>query len=214
MNNNSKGKVIALLQKKGGAAKTTTAINLLGAFLEKGHTAVLCDMDKDKPDAIYWADNGTDLADYVIPLVEDNPKNKVDELKSRYNFIIVDTPPNFEAAALKAAMLCDFAIIPCAASLIEVKALEDAATCAMLANKPYKFLASRITKNTKATKQLINQLEETGTNFKTYITNSVTMTECQSVGTWVGKYAPQSSNHLQYLELINEILSYLKGVAK
>lgn len=207
-----KGKVIALLQKKGGAAKTTTTINLLGAFLEKGFNAVLCDMDKDKPDAIYWTDNGTDLVDCVIPLVDENPKKRVEELKLQYDFIIIDTPPNFEAAALKAAMVCDFAIIPCAASLIEVKALEDAAACAMLADKPFKFLASRITKNTKATKQLLSQLEATKTSFKTYITNSVTMTECQSAGTWVGKYAPSSINHQQYLELVNEILTHL-GVA-
>jgi chromosome partitioning protein len=208
-----KGKVIALLQKKGGAAKTTTAINLLGAFLEKGFKAVLCDMDKDKPDAIYWADNGTDLIENVIPLVDENPKKKIEELKLQYDFIIIDTPPNFEAAALKAAMICDFSIIPCAASLIEVKALHDAAACAMLANKPFKFLASRVTKNTKSTNQLLNQLGETGTSFKTYITNSVTMTECQSTGTWVGRYASSSNNHQQYLELVNEIFIYL-GVTK
>ena len=200
--------VIALLQKKGGAAKTTTAINLLGSLLSKGYKTILCDMDKDKPDAIYWADNGTDLIENVLPLVEENPKKKIEELKTQYDFIIIDTPPNFEAAALKAAMVCDFAIIPCAASLIEIKALEDAATCAILANKPYKFLASRITKNTKATKQLIEQLEKTGSSFKTFITNSVTMTECQNFGTWVGSHAPESSNHQQYLELINEILQY------
>jgi chromosome partitioning protein len=153
-----KGKVIALLQKKGGASKTTTAINLLGALTERGFSSVLCDMDRDKPDASYWADNGEDIADNVIQLIEENPTKKINELRSEYDFIIVDTPPNFESAALKAAMLCDISIIPCSASLIDRKALEDAASCAIMANKPYVFLASRVTKRTRGIDELLLEL--------------------------------------------------------
>lgn len=207
------GYVIALLQKKGGVTKTTTAINLLGALREAGMEAVLCDMDKEKPDSVYWAENGEDLSRYVIPLFEDNPMKKVEELKSKNQFIVIDTPPQLESAALKAAMMCDFAIIPCGAALIERKALEEAATCALMANKPYKFLASRVIKNTNTTKELLAQLEETGTYFKTYITNSVIMSECQCKGTWVGGYAPLSNNHLQYQSLIKELFEDL-GVQK
>ena len=201
--------VIALLQKKGGVTKTTTAINLLGALLEANHTTILCDMDREKPDSLYWAENGEEINKHVIPLFEDNPMKKIEELRKQYQFIIIDTPPQLEAAALKAAMMCDFAIIPCGAALIERKALEEAAACALMANRPYKFLASRVTKNTNATKELLAQLEETGTFFQTYITNSVAMTECQSKGAWVGSYAPSSTNHLQYRSLIKELYKAL-----
>jgi chromosome partitioning protein len=201
--------VIALLQKKGGATKTTTAINLLGALLEANTSAILCDMDKEKPDSLYWAENGEELNKHVIPLFEDNPMKKVEELRKQYQYIIIDTPPQLEAAALKAALMCDFAIIPCGAALIERKALEEAAACALMANKSYRFLASRVTKNTNATKELLAQLEGTETYFKTNITNSVAMTECQSKGAWVGSYAPSSNNHLQYQSLIQELFEAL-----
>jgi chromosome partitioning protein len=201
--------VIALLQKKGGATKTTTAINLLGALLEIKISAVVCDMDKEKPDSIYWAENGEELSKNVIPLFEDNPMKRIEVLKKQYQFVIIDTPPQLEASALKAALMCDFAVIPCGAALIERKALEEAAACALMANKPYQFLASRVTKNTNATKELLTQLEETGTYFKTYITNSVVMTECQSKGKWVGSYAPSSTSHLQYQALIEELFQTL-----
>ena len=200
------GKVISLLQKKGGAAKTTTAINLLGALLEAGKKVILCDMDKDKPDAIYWADNGDSLVNKVIPLVEYNPKKKIEELKKKYDFIIIDTPPNFEASALKAALLCDLAIIPCVASLLDKKGLEDASSCAIMADKPYKFLASRITKNTRLTKQFLSQIEETNKGFNAFISNNVAMVEAQSEGKWVGNYKPESQGHIQYRELVKELL--------
>ena len=203
------GKVIALLQKKGGAAKTTTAINLLGILLEKGFSAVLCDMDREKPDACFWADNGDDLVEHVIPLIEENPTKKIGQLKAKHDFVLIDTPPNFEAAALKAAMLCDITIIPCSSSLLDRNALEDAAACAMMANKPYIFLASRVMKRTKGTNDLLAELKSTGTSFSTYITNNVAMLDCQKSGTWVGKYAPQMLNHKQYNELANELLEFL-----
>jgi len=201
--------VIALLQKKGGVTKTTTGINLLGALREAGINAVLCDMDKEKPDSLYWAENGEELIKFVIPLFEDNPKKKVEELKREREIIILDTPPQLEAAALKAAMMCDLAIIPCGAALIERRALEEAATCALMANKPYKFLASRVTKNTISAKALREQLEGTDTYLKATITHSVAMAECQSKGVWIGSYAPLSSNHLQYRELVKELFATL-----
>lgn len=201
--------VIALLQKKGGVTKTTTAINLLGVLREMGIDAVLCDMDKEKPDSLYWAENGEELVKYVIPLFEDNPMKKVDDLKKGYKIIILDTPPQLESAALKAAIMCDLAIIPCGAAAIERRALEEAATCAMMANKPYKFLASRVTKNTISARSLKEQLEGTDTYFEATITNSVAMAACQDKGVWIGSYAPFSENHLQYCALAKELFNTL-----
>lgn len=205
------GKVIALLQKKGGAAKTTTGINLLGALIEQGFNCVLCDMDKDKPDAVYWADKGDELIEHVIPLFDENPKPKILDLKQSYQYILIDTPPNFEAAALKAAMLCDIAIIPSAPVETEKRALQEAAACALMADKPYRFLASRVFRNTNLAKIFFSELEKTGTSFKTYITNSVAMSECQKKGQWVGSYAPNQQNHIQYKELVREVIEILGG---
>ena len=205
------GQVIALIQKKGGAAKTTTCINLLGALRESGIDSVLCDMDKDKPDALYWADKGEELINYVIPLFDENPKPKIFELRQKHKVILIDTPPNFEAAALKAAMLCELAIIPCAPVETEKKALQDAAACALMADKPYFFLASRVFKNTGLAKRFAAELDKTGTSFKTHITNSVAMAECQEKGKWVGSYAPDHQNHLQYLELAKEVMQILEA---
>lgn len=201
--------VIALLQKKGGAYKTTTAINLLGALLELGYKAVVCDMDKEKPDASFWADNGDELINLVVPLYEDNPSKKIEELRSQNDFLILDTPPQLDSSALKGAIFCDFAIIPCGASYIEKKALEEAAMCALMTKKPYKFLASRVTRNTISARSLFSELQSTGTYFNTSITHSVAMAECQSKGLWIGSYAPLSNNHLQFREVAKELLETL-----
>jgi chromosome partitioning protein len=206
--------IISVTQTKGGATKTTTSVNILGAFLEKGKRALLCDMDKDKPDALFWADLGNTLNNYVIPLYDENPKPRLEELRKNYDFIIIDTPPNMQAAALKAAILSDFIIIPCSVSELDKNALNQAAAAAMMADKPYCFLASRTTKNTNSTKDLLDQLMETGNYFKTHITNSVDMIECQKYGQWVGEYRPNCKNHMQYFSLVDELIEKLNLIKK
>lgn len=203
-------KVIALLQGKGGSSKTTTAINLMMAIRERNIDCILCDMDEPKPDAIFWADNGEEMNDYVFPLFESNPKPVIDRLKEKHEYIVIDTPPQFEAAALKAALLADIAIIPCSPSSLDMQSLEKAAECAVMANIPYKFLASRIVKNTNITNSLINALKDTGHSFDTIITNSVAISESSSLGKWVGSYKPNTSSHKQYQALVNEVIKIME----
>jgi chromosome partitioning protein len=206
--------IVSVTQTKGGATKTTTSINILGALIEKGYKAILCDMDKDKPDALFWADLGNTLNHHVIPLYDENPKPKLENLSKTYDFIIIDTPPNMQTAALKATILSDFIIIPCSVSELDKNALSQAASSAMMANKPYAFLASRTMKNTISSKDLVAQLAETKNYFKAVITNSVDMIECQKFGQWVGEYKPNCQNHKQYLDLINELELKLREIYK
>jgi len=204
--------VISVTQTKGGATKTTTSINLLGALIEKGHKAILCDMDRDKPDSLFWADLGNSLNTLVVPLYDENPKPFLNNLKKDYDFILIDTPPNMQAASLKATIVSDFIIIPCSVSELDKNALNQAASSAMMANKPYSFLASRVTKNTLSTKDLLSQLTETGNYFNSSITNSVDMIECQKSGQWVGSYKPGCQNHEQYKALVEELLYKLSKI--
>ena len=204
--------VISVTQTKGGATKTTTSINLLGSLMEQGKKVILCDMDKDKPDALFWADLGDSLNKLVIPLYDDNPKPYLDKLSQDYDFIIIDTPPNMQAAALKATILSDFIIVPCSVSELDKNALNQAASSAIMANKPYAFLASRVTKNTLSTKDLLHQLSETKSYFETSITNSVDMIECQKFGQLVGDYKHGCKNHLQYVNLALELIEKLSHI--
>jgi chromosome partitioning protein len=204
--------IISITQTKGGATKTTTSVNLLGALIEAGYKTILCDMDKDKPDSLFWADLGTTLNDSVIPLYDENPKPSLNKLKKDYDFILIDTPPNMQAASLKATILSDFVIIPCSVSELDKNALNQAASSAMMANKPYSFLASRVTKNTLSTKSLLSELMETGYYFNANITNSVDMIECQKSGQWVGSYKPNCQNHQQYKNLIRELLEKISTI--
>jgi len=147
-------------------------------------------------------------------LYDENPKPSLNKLRKNYDFILIDTPPNMQAASLKATILSDFIIIPCSVSELDKNALNQAASSAMMANKPYSFLASRVTKNTLSTRELLSELTETGNYFNASITNSVDMIECQKFGQWVGDYKNGCKNHLQYKNLVLELLGKLSNLTE
>ena len=120
------------------------------------------------------------------------------------NSTIVD-PKNFDPKNF-VEINADYCIIPSSPSALDTNALVSAAECALLVGKPYRFLASRIVKNTMMTKDLLKNLSETGESFETKITNSVNMTGAVSRGSWVGSYMPGCDNHLQFKALAEELI--------
>lgn len=199
------GFVIAISQSKGGSSKTTTAINLCGALIEKGFKAIVADMDKDKPDALTWSQQGNHM-DFVVPLFEEKPMDRMESLRKKYDFIIIDTPPNYMPAAFKAIMLADFVILPCSPSFLDQSNLTDAIAIPRMAQKMFKILASRVSKRQKLSEKLIAELIKTEQAFNTFITTRSVILESPFEGKWLGNYRPGSPSHQEFLALADEVI--------
>ena len=199
------GFVIAISQSKGGSTKTTTAVNVCGALIEKGYKAIVADMDKDKPDAINWARQAAHIT-FVIELFDEKPMDKLDQLKRQYDFIILDTPPNYMPAAFKAIMLSDFIVLPCSPSFLDQNNLTDAISIPRMAQKPFKILGCKVNKRQKLSDKLLNELRNSGLAFHTAITNKTAILECPFEGKWLGQYQPGCPNHVEFLALADELI--------
>ena len=201
-------KTIALLQQKGGSGKTTTAVNLAGALQELGFKVIIADMDKDKPDAWSWVIKNEKMHDLAQQVDEKNAREQIATLKKQCDFLVIDTPPNFQTAALKAALLADLVIIPAAPSGMDLSGLLEAKDLAITANRPYRLLANRIIKNTSMTKSLLNVLYEDGHAFDTSIPQSVKFVEAETSGLYIGTYAPESEPHIQTRKFAREVVQF------
>lgn len=205
--------VIAVSQGKGGATKTTTSINLAGAFIELGFKTLVCDWDINKPDASEWMKKG-ECIEWVKLIENDTPIEELEALKSKYQIIIYDTPPNYEQNAFKAVMAADFVIIPTTVNFLDQDNAKKAISLPMLAKKPFKILMSKVRKGTRASKEIEERVGKQDICFNTIITDRHVMAQCPEAGKWIGQFSKGSDSHKQYTQLACEVAKWIGVVVK
>lgn len=197
--------VIAISQGKGGASKTTTSVNLAGALIEKGFRTALFDWDLGKPDAIKWKGDGKHLK-WISTIHKENFIQDIEDAKRINDFIIFDTPPNYEPNAFKAILASDFVIIPTSLNFLDQENAKEAISVPLLAKKPFKILISRVKKGTKEGREIQEHVGKRDISFLTFITERNVIAQCPSVGQWVGQFGKDSDSHKQFLMLANEVI--------
>lgn len=203
--------VIALLQKKGGATKTTTTMNLAGALMELGYSIQIGDLNIAQRSAEKWANRGETFKDKVVLIDDKAVKKGIEAMKStNVDFALLDLPPDLTVKALKAALLADFNLIPCQASVLDLDSLEETIEFIEDINKPYVLFASNIKKNTIVGQELPDILKKMGSVFETKIHSKISIVESAMIGEWVGTYKPKSEEHLEYLALAQEVITKAK----
>lgn len=115
--------IIAVLSQKGGAGKTTIAVNLAVYASLQGARVALLDIDP-QASASSWAD----LREGDEPITISLPSSRLGKaLESAADngadLVIVDSAPSSESATIAAARAADFVIVPCRASILDVKAI-------------------------------------------------------------------------------------------
>jgi chromosome partitioning protein len=116
-------KTIAILSQKGGAGKTTLAINLAVAAIFAKKKSAIIDIDP-QASATNWHDS-RGLENPVV--VSAQPARLQNILtvaeEGGADFVFIDTAPHSESAALAAARIADFVLIPCRPAILDLRAI-------------------------------------------------------------------------------------------
>jgi len=126
---------VAIISQKGGAGKTTLAVNLAAAAEKNGKSVLLLDLDP-QASAAGWKDSR--IAE--TPVVVAAPASRLSQFletgrKSGADFAIIDTAPHSENAALEAARAADLVLIPCRAGILDIRAIQSSLNICRLAGK-------------------------------------------------------------------------------
>ena len=156
------GKIVAIVNQKGGVGKTTTCVNLAAALTEAGRRVLLCDFD---PQANSTSGMGVDktaslgvyevligqaaaadavahtkfgdvlpsnkaLAGAGIELIgmehrESLLKTALEQIRDRYDFLLIDCPPSLELLTLNALCAADSILVPVQGEYFVLEGLSD-----------------------------------------------------------------------------------------
>jgi chromosome partitioning protein len=129
-------KVVAIISQKGGAGKTTLALNLAVASELADKPAAIFDLDP-QASSIGWKDSRESESPAVLSLHAARIDHYLDMARSNgAALVIFDTAPHSQKDALDAAQAADIILIPCKPSLVDLRAISSSVKIAQLAGKP------------------------------------------------------------------------------
>jgi chromosome partitioning protein len=184
-------KIIAILNQKGGAGKTTLSTNLARALQLGGDRVLLVDSDP-QGSARDWNAAGDGNLLPVIGLDRPTLAKDILAILENQDWLVIDGAPQIAELAVAAIKCADVILIPVQPSPYDVWACEDLVdiikTRQEVTNGKPKaaFVISRVIKNTQLSKEIGEALEGYGLPvFKHFTSQRVIYPKTASTGTTV-----------------------------
>lgn len=116
-------KVLALINQKGGAGKTTLALHLATAAWQAGQNTLVIDLDP-QTSAAEWHDSRTDELPAVLSIQPSRLQKALQTAaENDAHLVILDTAPHAESTALDAARAASLVLIPCRPAIMDLRAV-------------------------------------------------------------------------------------------
>jgi chromosome partitioning protein len=129
--------------QKGGASKTTLAVNCAVAAERVGLKTIILDLD-DQGSAEAWYKNREAETPRLVRIGSWKLPEAMAAAKSgRYDLVIVDTPGRDEPAVNAAIKAADFVVIPCRPTPVDLRATPPTAATVARLQKPAVFVLTQ-----------------------------------------------------------------------
>ena len=190
---------IAVANLKGGAGKSTIAVNLAGELFGKKHSVTVVDADAQGT-ATYWASGGGlpfPVESMPFETARDAKRWAPQVLELDADYIVIDCPPHVGGATEAAVGIAELVLMPVTASGADLaatlKALdlvhevrnvrEDDGPACML-------IPSKIDTRTALGREIGEVLEQLGERVGPAVHQRVAFVESFGEGQWIGDFEP------------------------
>lgn len=117
--------IIVLANSKGGVGKTSISVHLATWLAEQGHSVVLADCDAQRSSSDWLAEAAPDIR--TVRLADPTAiLDALPQLAQEADFVVADGPGSNTETSRALLLRADLAIVPCKASMLEVRALAQA----------------------------------------------------------------------------------------
>jgi chromosome partitioning protein len=142
-------------------------------------------------------------------------KDNIENIKKKYDYIIIDTPPTLGLITLNALVASSHILIPIQSSYLCLEGtddlLETIGKVRRIANPKLQIIGVLVTlhdRRTNISKDAVSKIKKVFGKkiFRTMITKSVKLEESPAYKESIFTYAPRSTGALQYKKLVEEII--------
>jgi chromosome partitioning protein len=118
--------MIVVANSKGGVGKSTLAVHLAAWLYEQGHTVTLADCDTQHSSSEWAKEAIPDVK--AVRLADPNQiLDRLPALSQQTDYVVADGPGSDTETSRALLLQADVALVPCKASMLEVRALAQAA---------------------------------------------------------------------------------------
>lgn len=212
--------VIAVTNLKGGVGKTTIATNIAVCLAYAGYDVCIVDTDLGQQSSMEWSGNrSAELK--AIPVFGVNVKQlnkEVDELKKRYNIVVIDGTPHLSELADRTILASDVLLIPLTPSVYDFRGFEGFLQryeqiknikVSSGSNTDAFVILNRVVPNTNVSKDIQEAVEAYDIQMlKTKLVSRISYVDTASEGKGVVEYKDKKAKD-EMEELTKEILEIM-----
>ncbi len=140
-------RIVTVAQQKGGAGKTTLAINLAVHWAKQGRKVAILDIDPQASISAWAAmrDGRAKVAPLTVSAVSGwRTSTEIDRLKQDHELVVIDSPPHAETAARAAIRASDLTVVPVQLSPMDLWATGATIEIARAERRPVVLVLNRV----------------------------------------------------------------------
>ena len=203
------GLVITVAQQKGGAGKTTLAVNLAVAFMRQGRSVALLDTDPQGSLGRWFMTRRETLGEAGLEFSTSSAwgvSYECEKLKKLVDVVIIDTPPKVDSDLHPALREADVILVPVAASHVDLWATEGVLDLARREGKRPKVVLNRTKSGTRLGDQVAAAAAELEADLlAATLAHRVTYAETLGQGLGVLETARKGPAHAEVTALMDEV---------
>ena len=213
-----KSKIVTIAQSKGGAGKTTVAIQLATAMLAQGEHVCLVDVDPQGSLA-RWHDErqrrlGTDDKLVLVKTGGWRLNMELRRISQDFTAVVIDTPPYADSdlrAVIREGLLV---LVPCQPSPLDVWASRPTLEMAAKEKRPIRFLMNRVPSRSRSIDEANAALAEIGAvPLLAFLGNRQSYVAATARGQGVVEYEPRGPAAKEAAALCKEVDSIVQPIA-
>ena len=206
------GKIISFSNQKGGSGKTTLSANLAVLWSNSGYKVAVIDADSQNS-LTYWlearkkyyGEDDIGITSYNFDVR--NLKEEIKQIKRKYNFIIIDSPPSITFDTIQIIKASDRVFVPVQPSPLDLMATVPFINLVKQEKKNPIIFLNRVMPRVRLTDAMILRLRYAGAKIaRSRISSKVLFAETFSVGRGVIDISVTSDAAKEIINAGNEII--------